>query len=121
VADNHGSVVQRTVFEKDVFDEALVYIGIDSFSTSDDFVEGEVLLDDHQGACLALAHAHASHDDRHNVGTLYLFLLVIFKEAKKVPPAFMGAYCYQKLADVILKKDYQGQNSYAYQLVENGT
>ena len=46
LADNHGSVVQRTVFEKDVLDKPLVDVGIDEFARAYDVVEGQVTFDD---------------------------------------------------------------------------
>ena len=105
VADNHRSVVQRAVLEEDILDEALVYIGVDGVSASDDFVQWEVLFDYNQGTGLALAHAHAGHNDGHDVGSLHLFLLTSAEEAEQVSLAFMGTYGDEELADIVLEED----------------
>ena len=104
VADNHRSVVQRAVLEEDILDEALVYVGIDGFSGTDNLVEWDAFFNHNQCSGLSFAHAHTGHDDGHDVGFLVLVLFAWVKESEDVSPTFMRTYGNKELADVVLKQ-----------------
>ena len=63
MADDHSAVVQRRVFEEDIFDEPLVDVGVDEVARAYHLVEPHATFHHDERPHLLFAHAHAGHDD----------------------------------------------------------
>ena len=79
---DHSSIVEWTVLEEDVFDEALRDVGIDLIARIDIFAQSHVALNDNECSHFLLAHIDTSHHDGHDVFAVNvaLFLLNALEE-----------------------------------------
>ena len=114
----HGAVVQWRVLKKDVLYESLVDVGVDYVAGLDYLVERGKTLHHDERAHLALAHAHACHDDGHyrlHVDTR--LLIARGEQAQYAVDLAVGAEVVEELAYFLLEQYYNGYHSDAYELV----
>ena len=120
VGDNHGPVVERAVFEEDVFDEALVEVRVDGVARVDDVVERDAAFKHDECAHFLLAHVQAGHYDGHDVRPLHLCFLRAREQMEEAVHLLVGAKCLQEPADVVLEQHDERDGSHLDQLVEDG-
>ena len=125
--DNHGAVVQRAVFEEYVLNQPLRYASVDGLARADEVGEGNVVLDDDEGAHLLLAHVDAGHhdgeDDLTVVSVLVVGVLCLFgtEEAHQAVGLLVGPKLVEEVANLLLEQDDEGNGAHVYKLVEHAT
>jgi hypothetical protein len=119
LADNHSSVVQRTILEKDIFYQALVYIGVDNLPCTHHIVQRHIMFHHNQCTDFLLAHTDTSHYNGHNFIVFHTFFLVSRKEAHQRTGMLMRTERKQKPPYFILKQDDKCQHAHADQFIKN--
>ena len=76
IANNHSTIMEWRVFEKDVFDESLADFAIDDFPSVDVFRKVDTSLHYDECAHLLFRHAQTSHNDWHNVSAMGFDLFI---------------------------------------------
>ena len=120
LADDHCSIVQGTILEEDVLDEALIDVGIDDVTRAHHIIQRHVMLNDNEGAHLLPAHADAGHHDGHDVLVGDVSLLVARKEIDELLDVPVRTQRQQETAYLLLEEDDESQHTHADQLVEDG-
>ena len=122
VRDNHGAVVERTVLEEDVFDEALVDVGIDGVARFDDFAQGHLPFDDDKRALLLLAHAETGHHDWHDFFALAVVRTAFApKDAHEESHVAARADAREEMADFLLEEDDEGKRTHIDDFIQNAS
>ena len=107
----HCSVVQRRVFEENVFYETLVDVGINGVSGFHDIIEWGTAFDDDQCTDFCLRHTHTGQYNGHNHLASSLAVLLIPTLAEEPAELFDALMCtkrIEKTTDFFLKKHNQG-------------
>ena len=67
VADNHGTVVQRAVFEEDILNQRMGYVGVDGDTCRNDIIQIVVAREQDERSLLDIRHVEAGLGDRVDV------------------------------------------------------
>ncbi len=123
VGNNHGTIVKGAVFEEYILNEALRDVGIDLVARGDIFVEPYVTLYNNECAHLLLRHAHAGHDDGHNLfvahGIFSFFFIFKSQQSLQEMDTWARTDGAKKVADFFLKQHNQRERTHIDHLVEN--
>ena len=80
IANNHSTIMEWRVFEKDIFDESLADFAIDDFPSVNIFRKVDTSFHYDECAHLLFAHAHASHDERQDLFAVHRAVVVVSPE-----------------------------------------
>lgn len=83
LGNDHSAIVQRTVLEEEVFEQALADGSIDDFATLHHFFKAHASLQNDERTHLLSAHVDASHHDGQNVGIGHIHFLALTEEAEQ--------------------------------------
>ena len=123
IGDEHGTVVERGVLEKNIFNQALVEIGINLVARFCHLTQRRLTFDNNQRPLLTLTHTHTGQHHRHNSLLVGLVVLIAVggEEFQQTGCMLVGTYIVEKLADVLLKEYDESNDSYTHEFVHDGT
>lgn len=121
IANNHSTIMEWRVFEKDIFDESLRNFRIDLLPGFREVEQVLVTLQDNQRPDFLFAHADAGSHERHDVFVIQAFVLAVSAQPSHEERGALGADAGEKLPDFFLKEHDECQSTDIDQAVEDAT
>ena len=120
VRNHHGTVVQRTVLEENIFDQSGIYFGPEHLARMGKRSEVYSLLDGDESTGLLASHVHTGkHQGGYDAAFVLQVLLAPFliEKAPERTPSACGAYRREHFAQLSLKKNDQHEEPQADELI----